>query len=136
MYFMARGECNVFVIDENKSQKFIHSLKVGNYFGEVALLKECCRTATIISNNYTTCAALEREKFMKLLYRFPFIRRSLEKRIKNNYQDRWRKFVKRSLRNVDYLGIEVSEDIVEEISFQCEPISIHEGEVLFLSGKP
>ena len=59
----------------------------------------------------------------------------MEKRIKNHYQDRWRKFVKRSLRNIDYLSHGVSDEIVEEISYKMEMISLHVDEYLFQSGK-
>lgn len=59
----------------------------------------------------------------------------MEKRIKKNYQDRWRKFVKRALLNIDYLCTGVSEDIVEEISYKTELINLHQDEYLFESGK-
>jgi CRP-like cAMP-binding protein len=54
MYFIARGECDVFVTDENRSEKFTANLRAGAYFGEVALLKNCLRTASVFSKNYTT----------------------------------------------------------------------------------
>lgn len=40
MYFIAKGECEVLVTDENSAFKTVKSLKNGNYFGEVALLKK------------------------------------------------------------------------------------------------
>lgn len=39
MYFIARGECDVFVTDENRCEKYTNTLRGGSYFGEVALLK-------------------------------------------------------------------------------------------------
>lgn len=54
MYFLAKGECEVFVTDENLVEKLSASLKGGSYFGEIALLKNCKRTATVISKNYST----------------------------------------------------------------------------------
>jgi hypothetical protein len=54
MYFLAKGECSVFVFDENKIKRNSAILKGGNYFGEVALLKDCRRTASVYSKTYTT----------------------------------------------------------------------------------
>ena len=134
-FFLARGECEVHVIDENKISRFIHSLKPGSYFGEVALLKEWLRTANVKSRNYSTWASIENSKFMKLIGRYPFIKKAMEKRIKTHYQDRWRKFVKRSLKNVDYLYSGVSDDVVEELSYKMEIISLHLDDYLFTSGR-
>lgn len=135
-YFLSKGECEVYIVDENKTTRHLHTLKVGSYFGEVSLLKECYRTATIKSKNYSTCASLEHEIFFKLIVRYPFIKTAMENRIKQHYQDRWRKFVKRSLKNIDYLSTGVSDDAVEEISYKMEMISLHIHETLFKSGKP
>jgi hypothetical protein len=72
---------------------------------------------------------------MKLIGRYPFIKKAMEKRIKTHYQDRWRKFVKRSLKNVDYLYSGVSDDVVEELSYKMEIISLHLDDYLFTSGR-
>ena len=39
LYFIARGECDVYVYDENMYKKYTATLVNGSYFGEVALLK-------------------------------------------------------------------------------------------------
>jgi CRP-like cAMP-binding protein len=39
-FFLARGDCEAYVTDENKVDRLIHFLRPGSYFGEVALLKE------------------------------------------------------------------------------------------------
>ena len=38
-YFLAKGECDVLVTDQFKVEKLVKTLEVGNYFGEIALLK-------------------------------------------------------------------------------------------------
>lgn len=40
MFFMARGECEVFVKDINKRDVLTNTLTKGAYFGEISLLKE------------------------------------------------------------------------------------------------
>jgi len=54
MYFLARGECKVFVTDNNKKEIMTNSLVKGSYFGEVGLLKHCRRTASVFSKEYST----------------------------------------------------------------------------------
>ena len=54
MFFLAKGEMDVYVTDENQIEKYTKTLKSGSYFGEVALLKNCKRTASVISKNYST----------------------------------------------------------------------------------
>jgi CRP-like cAMP-binding protein len=39
MFFLSKGEVEVYIIDKFKATKFIQTLKPGNYFGEVFLLK-------------------------------------------------------------------------------------------------
>ena len=136
LYFLARGDWEVLIMDENKNNKFLHYIKSGSYFGEVAILKDWYRTATVKSKNYTTWAKLEKVKFDKIIQRFPFIKSSMEKRMKIMYQDRWRRFIKRSLRNIDYLCTGVPDSVVDEISYKMEIIEIQKDDRLFESGIP
>ena len=74
MFFIARGECDVFVLDESKTSRYTQTLTSGNYFGEVALIKYCRRTATVVSKNYSTLSELDIEAYKVLVQRYPFIR--------------------------------------------------------------
>lgn len=94
IYFIAKGEWEVYVTDENQSIKFVTNLMIGDYFGEVALLKDCPRTATVKSKNYSTWASLDKTKFDKLLDRYSFLRKIMENRISELYQDKLKKFIK------------------------------------------
>ena len=38
MYFLARGDCDVYIKDGDKVEKWVRSLKPGSHFGEIALL--------------------------------------------------------------------------------------------------
>lgn len=60
MFFLARGDCEVRVTNEKKKEKTVRILKPGHLFGEVALLYNCKRTATVISKNYCTMAKLNK----------------------------------------------------------------------------
>ena len=79
MYFLSRGEWNVFITDENKISKNIKTLELGDYFGEVSAIKKCKRTASVISKNYTTLAELLNSEFDDICDKYPFIRQAMEK---------------------------------------------------------
>lgn len=93
----------MFIYDEQNKGKLIRTLRPGSYFGEVSLLKQCPRTSSVKSKNYTTCAAVGKVKFDKLLLRYPYIKASMEDHIRTTYNDKWRHFVIKSLRNIEYL---------------------------------
>jgi CRP-like cAMP-binding protein len=61
MYVVQKGECNVLVVDkvglENGSKR-VRTLYPGDHFGEVSLIYNCRRTATVTASNYCTLAQL------------------------------------------------------------------------------
>lgn len=134
-YFIARGDCDVLVNDENGVQKYVGTLKPGSYFGEVSLIKGCRRTASVISKTYSTWAQLDKTAFDNISEMFPSLIESMERRMHDHYKDRWKKFKKRSLRNIDYLSFGISDNVVEQISYILEPITIKENTDLFTTGE-
>ena len=38
LYFISKGECEVYVQDENRLDTFVQTLTPGKYFGEIALI--------------------------------------------------------------------------------------------------
>mmetsp|Transcript_20303 Transcript_20303/g.19989 ORF Transcript_20303/g.19989 Transcript_20303/m.19989 type:complete len:235 (+) Transcript_20303:391-1095(+) len=54
MYINSKGELAVLVKDEYNKQSFVRILESGDIFGEVALIAECPRTATVQCLNYCT----------------------------------------------------------------------------------
>ena len=101
LYFLAKGECAVWVRDELKKDRQIGLLKRGQLFGEVALIKKCRRTATVKSLNYCTCASLDAEQFAELKECFPDAVSKLAMyvdifkafRQTSKYKDRWKLFL-------------------------------------------
>ena len=136
LFFLAQGECDVLVSDEMNTDKYTATLKPSSYFGEVALIKNCTRTASVYSKNYTTCAELKKEIFEKLLKRFQFLKDSMEHRIYHSYNDKWKKFKKRCIRNIDYMSYGISDRIIEEITYMFDLVSIKQGDFLFKAGQP
>jgi CRP-like cAMP-binding protein len=134
LYFLARGECNIYVTDNNKKEILTSMLSEGSYFGEIGLLKGCKRTASVFSKQYATCAELSSKDFKSLLARYSSIRALMEKRIRKHYDDKMKKFTKRSIKNIDYLSYGMPDHIIDDISYLFEPISVNEGEYLFKKG--
>ncbi len=62
MYFIGQGSVNVLV---GKQQ--VASLKSSDFFGEIALLQEVTRTASIVSASYCDLFKLEKEDFLSIL---------------------------------------------------------------------
>lgn len=134
MFFIAKGEFEVLVTDENNVSRTTNSLKNGDYFGEVALIKKCKRTATVVSKNYSTIAELSANNFNLLIQRYPMVKESMSRYLAISYNDKWKKFTKRSLRNIDYLNMTISDEIVEELSYKLERTSVTQGSVIFKAG--
>ena len=66
-YFIAQGECRVEIKDsKGVSKSNTEILKKGNYFGEIALIYDCKRSASVVTTNYCTFAKISKEKFLSL----------------------------------------------------------------------
>ena len=88
----------------------------------------------MINKNYITLARYKNYDYYNLIDEYPFIKLKTEKKINEEYTDPWKKFLKKVLRNIDYLSYGVSDESIEEITYLCEPITISEDTQLFKSG--
>ena len=67
MYILAKGECAVEFTDEKRKKiNKKKTLRIGDYFGEIALLYGCKRSATVISTKYSSLALLTKENFREI----------------------------------------------------------------------
>ena len=67
MYFISRGELNVV----NEEDKVVFTLRDGGFFGEIALLYDTKRTASIVARTYCDMFILTKEDFKKVMKKFP-----------------------------------------------------------------
>jgi CRP-like cAMP-binding protein len=103
MYFIAKGECSVHIIDEKKRAHRDHKiLRVGDYFGEISMIYGCKRSATVTSRKYSTLARLEKEQFKEIATEYPEILEILKKDGIYKYSDRMKKFMLKTIERVDY----------------------------------
>ena len=72
MYIVAKGECSVRILnEENKMDPKEKPLRIGAYFGEIALIYGCRRTCSVISKKYSTLAKLTLKDYKKLIQEIP-----------------------------------------------------------------
>jgi CRP-like cAMP-binding protein len=63
LYFLTKGECIVKVIDENREERKVSKIMAGALFGEIGLLTNCTRTASVMPMQYSIIAKLKRLDF-------------------------------------------------------------------------
>lgn len=115
LYFIAKGECKVYVKDKMKKQTEIRTLSKGDIFGEVALINNTQRTATVRTFNYCTISHVTKETFNEMSMEFPETHNILRKEMKK-YQDPWKIYLKSLLRGVPYFQ-HLDDEIIEELSY-------------------
>lgn len=73
MYFVkGGGHCRIKVRDHMGREKYLATLLGdGDHFGEVALIYDCRRSATVISCDYNTFARLEKGRFRQVIAEYP-----------------------------------------------------------------
>jgi len=80
----------------------INELKMGDYFGEMSLLTNLRRTATIYSLASTTCGYIEGEDFEILMNHNADLKATLMKKI-YSYKDNYMRFLITMVKNVPQL---------------------------------
>ena len=71
MFFLADGNVDVFVKDQNKIERYVTKLRPGDHFGEIALVFKTFHTATVRACNYCTLAEFFQDNFDELVQNFP-----------------------------------------------------------------
>jgi CRP-like cAMP-binding protein len=101
MFFVASGKCEVEVIDQYKTAHLVRYIRTGDYFGELGLVYNTQRTATVTTSVYSSLAQLSKAGFMKLADDFPEIKESFKTRV-TQYKDPYRCFLKSCLNRIVY----------------------------------
>ena len=78
-YVIVNGEVEVILTKEEDGAKItVGQLGPGEFFGEIALLMEVPRTATVVARTEVEVAALEKRDFQEILKKDAFATKSLE----------------------------------------------------------
>jgi len=78
LYIIVRGQAEVLATGPTGEQRRLATLRDGDYFGEIALLEDVPRTATVRARSPTILLTLEREQFFNLLNSMPGLRSPFE----------------------------------------------------------
>jgi ATP-binding cassette, subfamily B, bacterial len=79
LYFIDRGEVEVMVTGPTGEKRRVALLRDGDYFGEIALLEDVPRTATVRTRAPSILLGLDREQFLDLLGAVPELRVAFER---------------------------------------------------------
>jgi CRP-like cAMP-binding protein len=101
MYFIASGSVKIVTQTEDLTDESLSVLDPGSYFGEIALLTDTQRTATVETLNYSTLARLSQEDFNDMLSRSAVLKKEITDKI-HNYPDSWQTYLVRMLRSLPY----------------------------------
>lgn len=78
LFIVVRGQVRVLTHDNRNKEIVLANLGEGEFFGEVALLTERPRTATIITNLNTELLELTRDDYNSLIARYPNVKTVME----------------------------------------------------------
>ncbi|KDO16371.1 hypothetical protein SPRG_18100 [Saprolegnia parasitica CBS 223.65] len=87
MFFVQRGECEVLVEAGGRDKRVIKLISVGDYFGEIALLMDCRRTACVRAKTFCVLCVLHRTGFRQIIARHKDDRQKLESLIMEKYKN-------------------------------------------------
>ncbi|MHB8575011.1 MAG: ABC transporter transmembrane domain-containing protein [Dehalococcoidia bacterium] len=81
LYLLVAGEADVLAKDATGSERPFAVLRAGDYFGEIALMYDVPRTATVRVRTPASVYALDRDSFLALLEAVPGLRQTVEQTI-------------------------------------------------------
>jgi CRP/FNR family cyclic AMP-dependent transcriptional regulator len=87
MFILIEGDMRVYVEDEQGKQLTLRILKSGDSFGEVALIGNFPRTASVMTITDCVVAAFPREKYLFFLEQHPMISLGLARTFANMVRD-------------------------------------------------
>lgn len=110
-------------------EKTQNILTDGEYFGEISLIYNCPRTATVSSLTYGTLAVLSLACFNELSYKFSDLVPELTQGV-SQYHDEDTLFKEYCLRRVPYFEV-VEDNTLSEIMYSIEKVNYDAKALLF-----
>ena len=86
MYVISKGVCSVSIYDEcietkKMKDQEVRTLTESDYFGEISLIHDSVRTASVTSKNYLTLGKLDLKTLYELASTYPFFKNTLLERM-------------------------------------------------------
>lgn len=130
---MGKGDCKVTVRNQRGKEIVVGKLDEGDHFGEIAMIYNTSRSATVYSMNYNTFALMRVPLFRRLVQDYPEYEASLKKYVVAKYKDHRVLFLQRMVRRVEYLD-KVPEDIMIDLIFSLKTKTFSKEEVILTPG--
>ena len=108
-------------------------VKPGDLFGEVALLCDCRRTASVKTTNYSTLARIDKLTFKDMCQQFGDLAKKLKENLKG-YQDKLKVFLKVSLGDLPFFR-NLSKDSIEEVTYHLKQKYYDPNDIIVRGGK-
>jgi CRP/FNR family cyclic AMP-dependent transcriptional regulator len=67
LYLILSGKVKVFLNDESGKEAIINYQEAGEYFGELSLIDDCTRSASIMTTEQTTLAVITKQAFHQIM---------------------------------------------------------------------
>lgn len=129
---MAKGKCEVKIADrfeDRIEEKSVGFLGMGSHFGEISMVFQCKRTASVVASNYITCASISRPKFYELNSVYPIINTLMRKQVEK-YSDPLKCFMEMNLNNMDFFK-SLPKLVKNDFIFSMKQCSFDKGEFIY-----
>lgn len=112
----------------DKTPTKVNKLRVGDNFGEVSLLYNCRRTASVLSTKYATLGWLPISKYNELHIKFHGVIEKLKHQV-FNYNDSLKLFKENRLREIPYFK-NLSQDAIHDVIFKLKTLHSEKGSLI------
>ena len=132
MYFIRTGEFEVTIkstFNEKESKEFKKQLYDGDHFGEIGLIYNSKRTATVKSLNYGSLARMTESGFKTLSGQFPGMVTAFKNYI-FKYKDDLRTFLEMECDKIEYFR-DLSMVTKQELMYNMDRQTYKEGQTIF-----
>ena len=130
MYFLSKGDCAINITDEQgKEYVAVRLLTEGDYFGEIAMIYKCKRTATVVSRNYNTMARITYDRYREVTNEYPEFQRLLKDHL-YKYNDKKKEFLQSLVRRVYYFNQDLDQETLHDLMHKMVPKKYDAGHVI------
>jgi len=119
IWFVGKGECKVSVKDKKGREIKVNTLKEGSHFGEINIIYNCPRSASVESLNYNTFSLIQKNLYIRLIQDYPEWEVCLKRHVISHYWDFRTKFIAEMIKRVEYFDL-VPQDILYDLIFSLE----------------
>lgn len=102
MYFIIKGECVVLLRDFEGKQHMIRMIHEGHQFGEIGLIYNRTRTASVLTKNYAILARISKTNFREMISEQPIFSKILSHQV-FQYKDPNIRFMKQALSQIPFI---------------------------------